>query len=404
MGTPRSGGTARAPFECSASRTGSSTWHVERARDDRRDRRVDRRRRLHALRSLRAVDGGDHHSRGPRGTSRKVGRKRGAPRDGRGGVRVGLRRDPWSRWLAARRSMEGRLGPPHRHRRAVPGARDDRGAGPGAAAPPAGPTVVADVLLRSGRSLPVRGGVGRRVPHLSRPRDVGGRGGGRGELGRAARGSGTRRTVRAGPRPVGSGGGPGPTTPGGLGVGVAARLPTSDVPVAPLAAAALGAAFSWSVGAKIARPASWRRVLGAHGLPRWVQRASLIGVPVAEVATVGLVVMGMHRTAGFVALVILAAFSAAILPARRRFGDVVTCGCFGTSVARDYRILLLRNALLVGGAAIAAFGGVDAPRISVPGLPSAGDALPAALAVTGIAVAAWMLASSLRSFRVRRIA
>jgi hypothetical protein len=189
-----------------------------------------------------------------------------------------------------------------------------------------------------------------------------------------------------------------------VGVAAAARLPTSDVPIAPLAAAALGAAFVWSAGAKIARPASWRRVLGAHELQRWVQRASLIGVPVAEVAIVGLVVMGMHRTAGVVALVILAAFSAAILRARRRFGDVVTCGCFGTSVARDYRILLLRNALLAGGAAIAAFGGVDAPRISAPGLPSAGDALPAALAVTGIAVAAWMLASSLRSFRVRRIA
>src|SRR6266508_4374294 len=189
-----------------------------------------------------------------------------------------------------------------------------------------------------------------------------------------------------------------------VGVAAAAKLPTSELPVAPLAAAALGAAFGWSAGAKIARPASWRRVLGAHELQRWVQRASLIGVPVAEVAIVGLVVMGMHRTAGFVALVILAAFSAAILRARRRFGDVVTCGCFGTSVARDYRILLLRNALLAGGAAIAAFSGVDAPRISVPGLPSAGDALPAALAVTGIAVAAWMLASSLRSFRVRRIA
>src|SRR6266540_5098996 len=206
MGTPRSGGTARAPFECSASRTGSSTWHVERARDDRRDRRVDRRRRLHALRSLRAVDGGDHHSRGPRGTSRKVGRKRGAPRDGRGGVRGGLRRDPRRGWLAARRSMEGRLGPPHRYRgRAVPGARGDRRAGPSAAAPPPGPAVVADVLLRSGRSLPVRGGAGRRVPHLSRPRDVGGGGGGRDGLGRATRGGGTPRTVRAGPRPVGSG-------------------------------------------------------------------------------------------------------------------------------------------------------------------------------------------------------
>jgi hypothetical protein len=189
-----------------------------------------------------------------------------------------------------------------------------------------------------------------------------------------------------------------------VGVAAAAVLPTSDVPIAPLAAAVLGVAFGWSAGAKIARPVSWRGVLGAYGLPRWVQRTSVIGVPVAEVAIVGLVVMGMHRTAGIAALVILATFSAAILQARRRFGDVVACGCFGTSVARDYRILLLRNALLAAGASIAAFGGVDAPRISVPGLPTADDALPAALAVIGIAVAAWMLASSLRSVRVRRTA
>jgi hypothetical protein len=179
-------------------------------------------------------------------------------------------------------------------------------------------------------------------------------------------------------------------------------LPTSDVPVAPLAAAVLGAAFGWSAGAKIARPASWRRVLSAYGLPRWVQRTSVIGVPAAEVAIVGLVVMGMHRTAGIAALVILAAFSGAILRARRRFGDVVACGCFGTSIARDYRILLLRNALLAFAASIAALGGADAPRINVPGLPTFGDSLPAALAVTGIVVAAWMLASSLRSLRVRR--
>jgi len=115
-------------------------------------------------------------------------------------------------------------------------------------------------------------------------------------------------------------------------------------------------------------------------------------------------VVGMHRTAGIVALVILAAFSAAILAARRRFGNVVVCGCFGTRIPRDYRILLLRNALLAGGASIAALAGVDSPRISVPGLPTAGDALPAALAVTGIVVAAWMLTSSLRSLRVRRTA
>jgi hypothetical protein len=189
-----------------------------------------------------------------------------------------------------------------------------------------------------------------------------------------------------------------------VGVAAAVMLPGRYVLVAPLAAAVLGAAFGWSAGAKIARPTSWRQVLGGYGLPPWMHRTSVIGLPVAEVAIVGLVVVGMRRTAGIVALVILAVFSAAIVAARRRFGNVVACGCFGTTIARDYRILLLRNALLAAGASIAALAGVDSPRINVPGLPTAGDALPAALAFTGVVVAAWMLTSSLRSLRVRRIA
>ena len=184
----------------------------------------------------------------------------------------------------------------------------------------------------------------------------------------------------------------------------AAMLPSNEVPVAALVAGVLGAAFVWSAGAKITRPASWRRVLAAYGLPRSVERTSLIVVPAAEVAIVGLVVLGLHRTAGIAALVMLAAFSGAILRARRWFGDMVACGCFGSSDPRDYRILLVRNAVLAGGASIAAVGGVDAPRFSVPGLPTAGEALPAALAAIGIAVTAWMLASSLRSLRVRRTA
>ncbi len=169
-----------------------------------------------------------------------------------------------------------------------------------------------------------------------------------------------------------------------------------------MAAAVRGAVFAWSAGAKLARPAAWRRVLAAHGLPWWVERTSRVGVTVAEVATVGLVVLGMHRTAGVAALVMLAAFSAAILRARRRFGDAVACGCFGTSEPRDYWILLLRNAVLAGGASIAAFGGSDVPRLGLPGLPTAGDALPAALVVTGLAVTAWVLTSSIRSLHTTR--
>lgn len=185
-------------------------------------------------------------------------------------------------------------------------------------------------------------------------------------------------------------------------VAAGAVLPRGHVRIAAMAAAVLGAVFAWSAGAKLARPAAWRRVLAAHGLPWWVERTSRVGVTVAEVATVGLVVLGMHRTAGVAALVMLAAFSAAILRARRRFGDAVACGCFGTSEPRDYWILLLRNAVLAGGASIAAFGGSDVPRLGLPGLPTAGDALPAALVVTGLAVTAWVLTSSIRSLHTTR--
>ena len=185
-------------------------------------------------------------------------------------------------------------------------------------------------------------------------------------------------------------------------VAAAAVLPTGDLHIAGMAAAVLGAAFAWSAGAKLARPASWRRVLAAYGLPRWMERTSLIGVPVAEAAIVGLVVLGLHRTVGVAALVMLAAFSASILRARRRFGDAVACGCFGTSEPRDYRILLLRNAVLTGVASIAAVGGADAPRLTLPALPTAADALPAALVVTGLAVTAWLLTSSIRSLRAKR--
>jgi hypothetical protein len=189
-----------------------------------------------------------------------------------------------------------------------------------------------------------------------------------------------------------------------VGVAAAATLLRSDASAAPLAAGVLGAAFAWSSGAKIARPASWRRALDASGVPFWVKHVSMILVLVAEVAIVGLVAMGMRRTAGIAALVVLTAFSAAILSARRQVGDVMACGCFGTSDARDYRILLLRNAVLAGAASIAVLGAVDAPRVSLPSLPTASDVIPASFVVAGAAVAAWMLAAFVRSLRGRRVA
>ena len=158
------------------------------------------------LRSLRTVDGGDHHPRGLRGTS-ELGRKRGAPR--RSGAAVaaavfGASSAGWARCSALRGEVAG---PPGRSASAARSRGEAAVAGPGAAAPPTGPRLVADVLLPAGDRVPVRGGPGRRVPHL--PRDRRAR---RGYRGRGA--VGERRWLGAAlvapfglaRRPLGSGG------------------------------------------------------------------------------------------------------------------------------------------------------------------------------------------------------
>ena len=104
----------------------------------------------------------------------------------------------------------------------------------------------------------------------------------------------------------------------------------------------VGAPRSWS------RPRRWRRTLAAHALPpgldaRGRGRRARGGGRRAR--------GGDRRRSGprparspWCSLV---GFSAAIVRARVRDGrDAVACGCFGGSRARDYRLLLARNAAL----------------------------------------------------------
>ncbi|HEX9717900.1 MAG TPA: MauE/DoxX family redox-associated membrane protein [Actinomycetota bacterium] len=171
----------------------------------------------------------------------------------------------------------------------------------------------------------------------------------------------------------------------------------ADVQVGAVAAGVVGAVFAWSAGGKLLRPTDWRRARSALGLRGPLDRVAAIGAPVAEAAVLGLVVAGLHRTAGIAGLALLLVFSLAVLRARRRGGDLVPCGCFGTVKARDYRVLLLRNAVLAVVAAVAATWGIDTPRLGSPGIPTGPDVLPLAFAVVGLSVAAWTVTRSVRS-------
>jgi hypothetical protein len=100
----------------------------------------------------------------------------------------------------------------------------------------------------------------------------------------------------------------------------------------------------------------------------------------------GAAALGLAPAAGAIALVLLAAFSAAIVRSRIRGGRRIACGCFGGARSRDYRLLLARNVLLASAAAVA----VRAPARPLalwPGVPQAGETLPAVLAIGALVVA-----------------
>jgi len=185
-----------------------------------------------------------------------------------------------------------------------------------------------------------------------------------------------------------------------LTAGVAVReLPRGDV--GEIAAAVLAVAFAWAAVSKVASPRSWRRALSGYGLPAGVERVTAVGVPVAEASVPLLVLLGFPQVAGVAATVLLIAFSGAILVARARRGDRLTCGCFGGARVRDYRAMLARNALLACVGLVTALGASDAvvrPRIAAPGRE---DLLPAAIVVMSLAVASWTLGRGL--YLLRRI-
>jgi hypothetical protein len=118
-------------------------------------------------------------------------------------------------------------------------------------------------------------------------------------------------------------------------------------------------------------------------------------VPAVEIALAAMPFLGLTSSAGLASLVILGLFSAAVIVGRVRVGRRLDCGCFGASSARDYRLLLARNAALAVAAVVAWREGVDTPVGGSLGMPTSSELVPAALVLLGLGLTAWVAAQTL---------
>jgi len=188
------------------------------------------------------------------------------------------------------------------------------------------------------------------------------------------------------------------------GVMVAATVAAVDADGASgsgVASIALAAMFAFAALMKILRPAAWRTSLEQYSLGS-MRRPVAVAVPVAELAVAVLVAVGLPVEASILALVLLAGFSFALLRARRLHGNTVACGCFGRTRARDYRLLLARNAAIafVATASLAAPGGLW--RGGSLHAPHGVELLPALLSLGGVILVAALGREVLRILRAGR--
>lgn len=123
------------------------------------------------------------------------------------------------------------------------------------------------------------------------------------------------------------------------------------------AALVIAAAFGWAAWAKALYWGSWRLALTTYGLPERLRPAVAGAVPAIELVIVALMLGGQVLVGAAVTVFLLAAFSMAVLRAASLSRSTrVPCGCFGRSKERDYRFLLVRNAILGALAAVVLVG------------------------------------------------
>jgi uncharacterized membrane protein YphA (DoxX/SURF4 family) len=165
-----------------------------------------------------------------------------------------------------------------------------------------------------------------------------------------------------------------------------------------LASYVLATTFAWAGVAKALRSSGWSASLSGYGLSGSFARVIAVAVPVMETGVAVLLVAGLRSIGAALALALLGGFSFAIVQATRTQGSRLPCGCFGDTQERDFRLMLLRNALLVGLAAVILVGQRFRPTL----LQSSVDGLPLALSVGGAVVICWTLWQVVSSLRGRR--
>ena len=174
-------------------------------------------------------------------------------------------------------------------------------------------------------------------------------------------------------------------------------------PATVVAPWALALVFGWGALSKWARFPGWRATLRGYGLPRPLEGLALGAVPVAEAAVPWLALSGQTRQSAALAVMLLIVFSAAIVRARIRHGKKLACGCFGGRNTSDYRLILLRNALLGATAAVVLTGRSGQPLLEGLRGPQPREAVPAVLVLAGLALASvvivqiWRLRGSLKA-------
>lgn len=162
-------------------------------------------------------------------------------------------------------------------------------------------------------------------------------------------------------------------------------------PALRVVAAALAATFAWAALAKLGRWTRWRAALSGYELPGAVRALAAPVVPVVEGGVAALLVTGFTRAGAALSVALLASFSGALLYARERRGDRLPCGCFGGATERDYRVMLLRNALLGLASAVLLLTSHDVSVARGWSAPSGGDLVPGALVAIGIGLVGWTL-------------
>ncbi|MEA2505596.1 MAG: Methylamine utilization protein MauE [Actinomycetota bacterium] len=151
----------------------------------------------------------------------------------------------------------------------------------------------------------------------------------------------------------------------------------------------LAVVFAWGALAKLVQFRRWQDALEAYRLPPGMSSPASAGVPVAELAVVGLLVSGHALAGSGLCLMLLAAFSLALLTARQKGSNRLPCGCFGRATLHDYRLLVARNAGLTLLAALVLINGHDR-LLADPIGPTSAGLLPVALVTVGGIVLFWV--------------